>query len=176
MFYRNSKGIEPTMEAKELYSFVSTAFNIMKSGEEHIKNLNNLISDNLSIGQKLLLPGESEETTLNTYTIKSGDTLYSISNKFGTTVDNIKKANNLVDNTLSINQILKIPTTQIVEIPTTTITYTVKPGDTLYSIANKYGITEILARILLNRNIIEKFIISIRILTKSMTFMQSVCL
>ena len=42
LFYRNSKGIEPTMEAKELYSYISTAFTILKDAEEHIKNLNNL--------------------------------------------------------------------------------------------------------------------------------------
>ncbi len=42
LFYRNSKGIEPTNEAKELYSYVSTAFNIFKDAEEHIKNLNDL--------------------------------------------------------------------------------------------------------------------------------------
>ena len=29
LFYRNSKGIEPTLEAKELYSYISTAFNII---------------------------------------------------------------------------------------------------------------------------------------------------
>ena len=50
LFYRNSKGIEPTMEAKELYSYVSTAFNIMKSGEEHIKNLNSLNIGCIRIG------------------------------------------------------------------------------------------------------------------------------
>ncbi len=50
LFYRNSKGIEPTMEAKELYSYVSTAFNIMKSGEEHIRNLNNLNIGCIRIG------------------------------------------------------------------------------------------------------------------------------
>ena len=50
LFYRNSKGIEPTMEAKELYSYVSTAFNILKSGEEHIKNLNSLNIGCIKIG------------------------------------------------------------------------------------------------------------------------------
>ena len=42
LFYRNSKGIEPTMEAKELYGYISTAFNILNDAEEHIKNLNSL--------------------------------------------------------------------------------------------------------------------------------------
>lgn len=50
LFYRNSKGIEPTLEAKELYSYVSTAFNILNDAEEHIKNLNNLNIGCIRIG------------------------------------------------------------------------------------------------------------------------------
>lgn len=50
LFYRNSKGIEPTMEAKELYGYISTAFNILNDAEEHIKNLNNLSIGTIKIG------------------------------------------------------------------------------------------------------------------------------
>ena len=50
LFYRNSKGIEPTIEAKELYSYISTAFNILNDAEEHIKNLNNLQVGSIIIG------------------------------------------------------------------------------------------------------------------------------
>ncbi len=50
LFYRNSKGIEPTLEAKELYNYVSTAFNILNDAEEHIKNLNNLNIGCIRIG------------------------------------------------------------------------------------------------------------------------------
>ena len=50
LFYRNSKGIEPTLEAKELYSYISTAFNILNDAEEHIKNLNNLNVGCIRIG------------------------------------------------------------------------------------------------------------------------------
>ena len=50
LFYRNSKGIEPTMEAKELYSYISTAFTILKDAEEHIKNLNSLNIGCIRIG------------------------------------------------------------------------------------------------------------------------------
>ena len=50
LFYRNSKGIEPTLEANELYSYISTAFNILNDAEEHIKNLNNLSVGCIKIG------------------------------------------------------------------------------------------------------------------------------
>ena len=50
LFYRNSKGIEPTLEAKELYNYISTAFNILKDAEEHVNNLNNLNIGNIRIG------------------------------------------------------------------------------------------------------------------------------
>ncbi len=50
LFYRNSKGIEPTLEAKELYNYISTAFNILNDAEEHIKNLNSLNIGCIRIG------------------------------------------------------------------------------------------------------------------------------
>jgi flagellum-specific peptidoglycan hydrolase FlgJ len=42
------------------------------------------------------------------YTIQQGDTLYSLSKKFNQTVENLKKMNNLVDNTISLGQKIKI--------------------------------------------------------------------
>ena len=109
-----------------------------------LKELNNLTSNVLSIGQKIILPTteiiEIPSTTTN-YKVQSGDTLYGIAKKYNTTVDIIKQQNNLTSNTLSIGQTLKIPSTDIIETPTTTITYIVQPGDTLYSIAREYNTT-----------------------------------
>ncbi len=50
LFYRNSKGIEPTEEAKELYGYISTAFNILNEAEDHLKKINNLSIGNIKIG------------------------------------------------------------------------------------------------------------------------------
>lgn len=50
LFYRNSKGIEPTLEAKELYGYISTAFSILNDAEEHLKNLNDLNIGEIRIG------------------------------------------------------------------------------------------------------------------------------
>lgn len=74
-------------------------------------------------------------TTGNTYTIKAGDTLYAIANTYGVSVNDIKSANNLTSNTLSIGQILTIPNKTQYQV------YNVQKGDTLYAIANKYGVT-----------------------------------
>jgi flagellum-specific peptidoglycan hydrolase FlgJ len=42
------------------------------------------------------------------YTIQQGDTLYSLSKKFNQSVEDLKKMNNLIDNTISIGQKIKI--------------------------------------------------------------------
>ena len=79
---------------------------------DDIKRLNNLTSNNLSIGQVLKIPSSSTDTGNNqstTYTVSSGDSLYSIARRFNTTVDEIKRLNNLTNNNLSIGQILRIP-------------------------------------------------------------------
>ena len=94
---------------------------------------NNLSSTNLKVGEQLLIP--TSESKLNTYTVKSGDSLYSIAKKYGITVDELKKANGLTSNNLSLNQKLVIPETK------GEIGYVVKAGDSLYSIAQKYNIT-----------------------------------
>lgn len=108
-----------------------------------LKTLNNLSSNNLSIGQLLKVPnnngGNTTTTPENIYTVQKGDSLWAIANKYGTTVDNIKKANNLSTNNLSIGQTLIIPSTNVPG--QTEITYVVKKGDSLWAIANKYDTT-----------------------------------
>ena len=74
---------------------------------DDIKSLNNLTSNVLSIGQVLKIPSTTGNN-YTTYTVVSGDTLYSIAKKFNTTVDSIKSLNNLTSNILSIGQTLKI--------------------------------------------------------------------
>lgn len=80
-------------------------------------------------------------TGTNTYIVKSGDSLWSIAKKYDITVDELKAANNLTANLLTIGQILKIPTISIEPVPGEYITYTVVSGDSLYKIAQKYNTT-----------------------------------
>ena len=101
---------------------------------ENLKEINNLKSNLLQIGQKLIISGTSS-TTDNLYTVKKGDSLYQIALKFNTTVNDIKRLNNLTSNSLSIGQQLKIP--KLTE-TSDYIIYTVKRGDSLYQIALTY--------------------------------------
>lgn len=104
-----------------------------------IKRLNNLTSSNLSIGQQIYIPEGTTigETDYVVYQVNPGDTLYSISRVYNTTPDAIKSYNNLTSDILSIGQVIQIPTSKVESENTT---YTVKRGDTLYSIANTYGV------------------------------------
>ena len=89
-----------------LYS-IARQFN---TSENVITNLNNLKSTTLTIGQVLKIPSMSKinGSSETLYTVKSGDSLYAIAKKFNTTIDSIKKKNNLTSNLLSIGQKLKI--------------------------------------------------------------------
>ncbi|MBO5095652.1 MAG: LysM peptidoglycan-binding domain-containing protein [Bacilli bacterium] len=106
---------------------------------QELKDINNLTSNLLNIGQVLIIP-QQETNTGNTYVVKSGDSLYKIAIQYNTTVDNLKSLNNLTSNTLSIGQVLKVPSSTIVDTNNTT-TYVVKRGDTLYSIALDYNVS-----------------------------------
>lgn len=100
--------------------------------------LNNLKTSILSIGQVLKIPQGSTTTPSKEdyveYVVKSGDNIYSIANRYGTTVSAVKSLNNLTTNNLSVGQTLRIPSNG-------QVTYVVKSGDNLYSIASKYNTT-----------------------------------
>ena len=102
---------------------------------DELKRINNLTSNTITKGEILKIP--STVTTID-YVVKKGDSLYSIANKNNITVDELKKINNLTSNMLSIGQVLKLPTQDKGE---EMAMYTVQKGDSLYSIAKKFGIT-----------------------------------
>ena len=113
---------------------ISNEFNVSINT---IKKLNNLNSDSLIVGQKLIIkPNPLSDNTSNKYVVKSGDNLYAISKMYGVSVDQIKQANGLTSDVLTIGQTIVIPT-EINQYDT----YTVKKGDTLYSIARMYNTT-----------------------------------
>lgn len=111
---------------------IARKFNVDLS---ELKSLNNLSTDTLSIGQVLNIPQNKEINEDINYVVEAGDNLYSIANKYGITVDDLKQANNLTDNIIVIGEVLTIPSTS------NYMTYIVKSGDTLWDIARKYNTT-----------------------------------
>ena len=79
-----------------------------------------------------------ESTSSTTYTEQRGDTLWNIAKKFNTNVNEIKRLNNLKSNVLYVGQTLRVP--EYYKAEDTNISYVVKRGDSLYSIARQYGV------------------------------------
>ena len=145
---------------------------------DELKKLNNLKTTTIFPGQKLVVDKKEIETKLTEekkgefvkeyYTVKKGDSLYKISKKFGLTITQLKKLNNLRTSTIHPGQKLlvrmkKIDTTvkkeinpdgikPIVDVSKKTY-YKVCEGDTIESISEKFGIDP---EKLLQANLIRK--------------------
>ena len=112
--YVGQRLIIPTGGETRMLYYVKSGDTLYKLAERYnttvnqIKSLNNLVSDYLYVGQQLLIPLKNVETAL-TYIVKSGDTLYKVASRYGTTVQSIKAANNLYSDLIYIGQRLEIP-------------------------------------------------------------------
>ncbi len=128
-----------------------------------IKRWNNLSSNNIRVGQRLIIyrggsssssassspakvqpSSEAPASGGNTYTVKSGDTLSEIASKNGVTVSQLKEWNGLSGNNIKVGQKLKVKAGQTSQPAASSasgdyITYTVKSGDSFYSIAKNYS-------------------------------------
>lgn len=127
-----------------------------------IKRWNNLKSDNLRVGQRLVIyrgggPSTSSSASSSssasgssasgsaTYTVKSGDTLSAIATKHGISVNELKQWNGLSSNNIKPGQVLKVKKSAETPAAATAAstsgeytTYTIKSGDSFYSIAKNY--------------------------------------
>ncbi len=127
---------------------------------DELKAANNLTNDAVKAGQTLVIPAKGEaakhaaatkpEQKTSKYTVRKGDNLGKIAAKHGITVDQLKELNNLTDNNIMVGQSIVVPgdgeqaTTKAAKAergkPRTT-THTVRSGETLGAIAEKYGTT-----------------------------------
>ena len=136
-------GTTYTVKAGDTLYSIAKKYNLTIAA---LAKANNITNYNLiRVGQVLTIPGTSSPTpppaSSVKYTVKAGDTLYSIASKYKTTVSAIASANNLTNiNLISVGQVLTIPVKQTPP-PAVTVKYTVKAGDTLYSIARTYNTT-----------------------------------
>lgn len=108
----------------------------------------------LYIGQELLVPYVEPAPApkdARVHVVQQSETLFSIARTYGVSTDDIKRWNNLSDNTIGIGDKLyiKSETTTVQSSPTSTTptppstsgkTHTVQPSETLYSIGRLYGV------------------------------------
>jgi LysM repeat protein len=144
---------------------------------DEIKTANPGIANGLKVGQVIKVPykGKTAATTTETTTgstqivikkhkIQSGESLYSIADKYNTTITEIKKANPGMSSSIKAGQVINVPVKQTVTATTTpkptptqpstsnqttptttpsseTFLHTVTAGESLYSIARKYNVS-----------------------------------
>jgi LysM repeat protein len=86
-----------------------------------------------------------------THKVKRKETLFSIAKKYNVTVDELKKANDLNGNRLSVGRIIYIPEVIVEEVievveevveESSFIIHTVEKGDTLYNLTKRFDISE----------------------------------
>jgi murein DD-endopeptidase MepM/ murein hydrolase activator NlpD len=81
-------------------------------------------------------PASTAPVTLKSYTVQTGDTMFSIAKKHGVSVDAVLWANNLTDaNVIKVGQQLTIP-------PATGKLYVAKDGDTLDNLATSFSVSK----------------------------------
>ena len=143
-----------------LYEVVSgdTLYSISRKYDidiQTIRDINNLSNNNLSIGTLLKIPIDVNPGTgdYSTYIVKSGDNLYRISKLFNMSVSDLKKINDLDNDSLYVGQVLRV-----VDNNTDTnldglscygenyeeveyVLYRVVSGDSLYSISRRFGVS-----------------------------------
>ena len=102
---------------------------------EMLQEVNSLPSHLIKAGQKLEVPVEAEA---GIYIVKKGDTLFSLAKKYGVTVIDLKRENKLVNDSIYVGQALSVPTHGF---ETSEGIYVVNPGDTLFNISKRFGVS-----------------------------------
>ncbi|MCM8786051.1 MAG: LysM peptidoglycan-binding domain-containing protein [Candidatus Omnitrophica bacterium] len=161
-----------------LYSNIVTVYHTVKKGEnlytiarkygkttDELKKLNNLKSITIYPGQKIIVDKKEKQPVVETktnlekqyYNVQKGDNLYKISKKFGVSIAQLKKMNNLksstihpgqkiivgykkIENEKSVKKEINPDEIQSIVNVSKKIYYKISEGDTIESISEKFGI------------------------------------
>ncbi|MFA7744550.1 LysM peptidoglycan-binding domain-containing protein [Salinicoccus roseus] len=96
----------------------------------------------LSVGAAIAVSGTlAYSAEAASHTVDKGDTLSQIAHENNTTVDAIKAENNLSSNLILPGQVLEVSNEENTEAPAEDGVYKIKSGDTLFEIAQQFGVT-----------------------------------
>ena len=133
---------EHVVKRGENLSYLAQKYGVTVSTIASTNNLKN--KHVLKVGQRLLIPVASD-VALQSYTVKTGDTVSELAFRFGSNTSEIKRLNGLSNpHSIKKGQKLKIPTRNgnggNRKANGRWITYVVKKGDTLWDIARAFGV------------------------------------
>lgn len=137
-----------TVQAGETLFSLSKKYSV---SVEQLRELNGLADYSIKVGQELIINGEAKEdkpdyeSTTYVHTVKTGETLYSISRKYNISVADLKEFNQMESDQVSIGQKIKLVKGNGEKKEVTTneapVKHTVTKGDTLFSISRKYQVS-----------------------------------
>ena len=107
--WQKENGITPgtyTVKSGDSLSVIAQRFDLTTIA---LKSLNNLSSNTIQIGQVLNLPGASP-IRISEHTIRGGETLSGIADRYSISLARLRAANNLSNDRILVGQVLKIPT------------------------------------------------------------------
>ncbi len=134
-----------TIRSGDTLFFLSQRFNV--SVQAIIKANPGIEPENLQIGQVICIPQVTPPVPSCPngflYTIRSGDTLFFLSQRFNVSVEAIMNANPGIDpNNLQIGQVICIPqvTPPVPSCPNGFL-YTIRSGDTLFALSQRFNVS-----------------------------------
>ena len=162
----NSENIQPKItktkkhkvEAGETLYVISQKYDVSLNDLRAINSFDK--EETIFAGQEILVPDNTmkaiTKNVIKKHKVKRGETLSEIAEKYNVTIASIKKANKMKSNTVKTGKVLKIPMVEVKYIAVkkdeqnnikdnqeepTVIVHTVREGESLDKIAEKYGVT-----------------------------------
>ncbi len=100
-----------------------------------IQRASGLTGDSIRVGMALTIPPPAAPEGFTLHTVRAGETLYSLSQTYGTTVATIQRINGLSGTTITTGQVLFLPEAGAGRV------HLVQSGETISGIASRYGVS-----------------------------------
>ncbi len=144
--YHTVKENETLLDIANKYNTTLTALKeannlettLVDAGQKlRVRNFENLKFELVNIPSSPLVSNRDNDVHI----VENGDTLYSLSKRYGFTVDELKNKNGLTSNLIKVGQELNVSHSDYKKSSTNKSIWTVSKGDTLYNISKRNGLT-----------------------------------